>query len=432
MLRRKLETLLFGDFKSFPMETRLFYWLTILAMACSVAAAVINFVTGLSYMSVVLTACMALISLAVYLYTRINGNWQRIVIYYFFLILAAVCVLWFFSGGTQGAIGACFLMFIPVTVVCLKDKYKLLSLAVVDLVILALLIVEFYHPELVVPYSGKLARFIDIASSLSITIVIIGLMVYVLFKEFQAEREAVVKAMATKQRLLAMVSHDISNALQFITMASVNFNLAAGQPRSEAVTELLEEIKFGSANIGQIIDTVRMVEAVETGKTAFVPQKVDILDIVSRSRMMFAARLAEKNIRLEFLCPEKTSCLVWADSNSLCNNVLGNILSNAIKYSYPGSVITVGVKVLGAQTALSVSDRGLGMPKEIKDNLFTMNVPTHRLGTNKETGTGFGMLVVKGLVDLYGGRIDIASIAKENAPGDHGTTVTIYLNAVSV
>jgi signal transduction histidine kinase len=77
--------------------------------------------------------------------------------------------------------------------------------------------------------------------------------------------------------------------------------------------------------------------------------------------------------------------------------------------------------------SIAVKDTGMGIPKAMMDDLFRFNAKTSRPGTLDETGTGLGLPVVKKFVELYGGRIEIASRAAEEDADDHGTTVTVFL-----
>jgi signal transduction histidine kinase len=111
----------------------------------------------------------------------------------------------------------------------------------------------------------------------------------------------------------------------------------------------------------------------------------------------------------------------------LANNVFNNILSNAIKFSFPGASIAITAKSGNNETAISVRDSGIGIPKELCLVLFKPEAKISRPGTAGETGTGFGMLVVNTFMQLYGGRIEIESRSIEEYPQEHGTTVTLVL-----
>jgi signal transduction histidine kinase len=120
---------------------------------------------------------------------------------------------------------------------------------------------------------------------------------------------------------------------------------------------------------------------------------------------------------------------VMADPKILANHVFNNLISNAIKFSYPDSSIVVTVSREADSTMIRVSDRGMGMPPELVANLFDLDAMTTRPGTDGEPGTGFGLRTVKNFIDLFGGQIEISSAAETMRPDDHGTSVGIRLKS---
>ncbi len=103
----------------------------------------------------------------------------------------------------------------------------------------------------------------------------------------------------------------------------------------------------------------------------------------------------------------------------LLRHILTNLLTNAIKYSPPGSPVGFDVARADGQAIFSVADRGLGIPQADRKRLFT---PFYR-GSNVSTigGTGLGLVIVRHCVERHGGSLDLQS--SEGA----GTTVTVHL-----
>src|SRR5690606_16433531 len=107
---------------------------------------------------------------------------------------------------------------------------------------------------------------------------------------------------------------------------------------------------------------------------------------------------------------------------SFKNQVLGNIISNAIKFSHPGGFITVSAKAVNEETfAVEIKDTGIGMPEHILNTLFDMNKKTSRPGTIGESGTGFGLHIMRSFVEMYGGKVEVASQEGK------GTTFGLFL-----
>ncbi|NRA47188.1 MAG: ATP-binding protein [Oligoflexales bacterium] len=126
--------------------------------------------------------------------------------------------------------------------------------------------------------------------------------------------------------------------------------------------------------------------------------------------------------------PNDEEVFVLADRVTLGNQVINNILSNAVKFSYPEGTITIKCENSGSEeVVLSIMDQGIGMPDSLKEKLFSLGEQTSRNGTAGERGTGFGMPLVKTFVDYYGGRVEIKTSEKIGKSNEHGTTFFLYL-----
>jgi signal transduction histidine kinase len=109
-----------------------------------------------------------------------------------------------------------------------------------------------------------------------------------------------------------------------------------------------------------------------------------------------------------------------AEATSLSNQVLANLLDNAIKFSTPGKSISLNLRAHGkSEVELEVIDEGIGMPPEMKQKIFDDAVRVSRPGTQEESGTGAGLLVVRDFMHAYGARVEV-----ESSP-DAGTKFTL-------
>jgi signal transduction histidine kinase len=243
-----------------------------------------------------------------------------------------------------------------------------------------------------------------------------------------AEKERVERAMREKQRLLTVVSHDIANALT-VLQNELSLTRFAGHPKQPTHVLDLDRMAYACANIDQIISSVRMLEALEQGRTSFSTKRVDLASVFEYAEVIFGKRLERRRMRFAFPTLTAETRFVMAEPRILANQVFGNLLSNAIKFSYPDSTITLSVTRQGDETVVGVIDRGIGIPTDWLGDLFTLEAKTTRTGTDGEPGTGFGLRTVKHFVELFGGRLVIASRAEDESPDDHGTTVEVRLKS---
>ena len=107
------------------------------------------------------------------------------------------------------------------------------------------------------------------------------------------------------------------------------------------------------------------------------------------------------------------------------DQIIANILTNAIKFSPEGGSITLTCHDNGSQIELHIEDEGDGVPQHILPYLFDPLAPTSREGTAGETGTGFGLPIVKKFISVLGGEISVHSPARPNPAEKRGTKVRL-------
>ena len=200
--------------------------------------------------------------------------------------------------------------------------------------------------------------------------------------------------------------------------------------RPDQFERKFKSMKRAAKNLEQIVDHVHKMIALKDGKLRIELQKVNLRSIFEESEFIFKAKLAEKDISIRWDIDDSASLDVLAEPASLGNDVINNLLSNAIKFSPEHSEIFIKVGIENGEVHLTIKDSGIGMPQEILDQLFDPNAQTSRPRTKKESGTGYGMPIVKSFIDAYGGTISVESIEQtsEDDP-DAGTTFEITLKA---
>ena len=170
---------------------------------------------------------------------------------------------------------------------------------------------------------------------------------------------------------------------------------------------------------------VRKIRSIDEQKLDLVLTPVNLSHALEESLDILKDNYSHKNINLISDIPKDIQ--IKAERISLINSVLNNILTNAIKFSYPDSEILIQAKNKKGSIILTIQDFGIGMPEKIKNNLFKVTEATSRQGTSGESGTGFGMPLLIRFLDVYSATIAIESKCERESPEDHGTTVTITL-----
>ena len=130
-----------------------------------------------------------------------------------------------------------------------------------------------------------------------------------------------------------------------------------------------------------------------------------------------------KNIRIDKKINLRDDLKIHCDEKLIKNQILKNILLNALKYSHESSSILIGAREHAGEVVISIEDSGIGISHEVMKNIFDLNYSSSRGGTSGEIGGGFGLSVAKYILTLMGGRITISN--KENS--STGTLVEVSL-----
>lgn len=221
-----------------------------------------------------------------------------------------------------------------------------------------------------------------------------------------------------KDRFLAILSHELRNPLAPIRTAA--HVLAQPQVAEEQCRSARQIIQRQVAHMAGLLDDLLDLARVTQGKLELKRVRVSLAEIVDAA--VEAARPLIEARRHELVL-EMPPAEVHLDADPLrLAQVLSNLLNNAAKYTDPGGRIRLGAQVSGGAVRLAVEDNGIGLPLESRDRLFTMFGQAYGSEGRSEGGLGIGLALVKGLVDLHGGRIEAHS------EGPHlGSTFVITL-----
>lgn len=219
------------------------------------------------------------------------------------------------------------------------------------------------------------------------------------------------------RKLLRIVCHDISNPL---TRASFAIETYKGEK-----TKNWDDVDRSIGIVTNIISKVKSYEFARSKKENLKLGKVGIKDSLEEINFIFTPILQEKNITLETNIQADS---VLADPVSFTNEVLANLISNAIKFSEAGSIIKLSSELNNhGKVILKVTDTGAGIDESTLKSIFNSYRSLSKPGTNGEKGTGFGLPIVKSYVEFYGGKITVETKEKDYFPNNHGTTFILEL-----
>ncbi|MCV0396157.1 MAG: PAS domain-containing sensor histidine kinase [Rhizobiaceae bacterium] len=225
-----------------------------------------------------------------------------------------------------------------------------------------------------------------------------------------------------KSRFLAAVSHELRTPLNaIIGFSDILLHELFGAFRDERQREYVGLIQESGTHLLSVVNSILDVSKIESGAYAIHPEAFAFHEAAAMAHSMMSFQARSKSIRLvNEVAPEVGG--VEADRRAV-QQILINLLSNAIKFTPEGGEVRIGAGRLGSKLTFWVTDNGIGISEGDLGRIGQPFMQVQNDYTRQFEGTGLGLSLVKGLVELHGGEMSI-----ESAPGA-GTTVSIGLPA---
>ncbi|OQY49198.1 MAG: hypothetical protein B6242_00110 [Anaerolineaceae bacterium 4572_78] len=233
---------------------------------------------------------------------------------------------------------------------------------------------------------------------------------------------------ASKDRFFSIVAHDLKGPFQPLLGLTELFPLIIKNNASEdELIETANTVHASAQNVYNLLENLLKWSRLQRGHMSYEPAKLNLHEIVQQAVTLLTGNAMDKNITLQNAVPK--GMFVYADENMLYT-VIRNLTTNALKFTPKKGWITIKaimLKNMGNSSDKSVFhkefvevwviDTGIGMTQEVMDKLFKIDVHHSTVGTNKEQGTGLGLIICQEMVKKNDGEIWV-----ESEPGD-GTIV---------
>ena len=207
---------------------------------------------------------------------------------------------------------------------------------------------------------------------------------------------------ATRDKFMSIISHDLKSPfngiLGFSQLLAQDYPELSDQER----LSFIENIRISAQNAFKLLENLLEWSPMQTGKITFTPDETNLSRLVLENFLLLKPVAEKKNIHLYTEVPE--DAVAYIDENSILT-VIRNLISNAIKFSFNGSRITVRSTNDESFITISITDNGIGIPAKNLDKLFTLDEKYKTAGTDNEKGTGLGLLLCKEFVEKNGGKI---------------------------
>ena len=234
----------------------------------------------------------------------------------------------------------------------------------------------------------------------------------------QSGRDRAEQASQAKDEFMAMLAHELRNPLSAITAAVQVLEAAKGRESATARARFI--IGRQAQLLSRLVDDLLDVGRVVTGKISLDRRPLDFCDLVRRATTVFTEREAEHHFSVNLV-----PC--WVDGDTVrIEQIVTNIIGNAVKYTPVGGKVTVSLNLEGADAVLRVQDDGFGITPDLLPRVFDLFVQGERTLDRSQGGLGIGLTLVRRLVELHDGKVDVYS---EGA--NRGSLFTVRLPSVA-
>lgn len=218
-------------------------------------------------------------------------------------------------------------------------------------------------------------------------------------KQDEIELQSLVE---TKDKFMSVIAHDIKNPLSGILGITEILAKQCENLKPATIKEYCNLIFESSKNLFELLENLLNWSKSQMGNNRFAPANMNLSYLIKEDIELFKQNAENKGIQFEVMLPEKAE--VFADKEMI-SSVIRNLISNAIKFSFPDNTIKISCKQESDQTEVTVADQGKELTKEELQDLFRNNRHLTQKGTNNEKGSGLGLLLCKEFIEKHQGKI---------------------------
>lgn len=211
---------------------------------------------------------------------------------------------------------------------------------------------------------------------------------------------------ATKDKLFSIIAHDLrspfNTILGYIDLLKSDYEILNENERRKYINII---DKSADASF-QLLENLLLWSSSQSNKIEIVKEELNLRNMLTEAIAAYLPGATMKNINVTIRIPD--DLIIYAD-NFTIKSVMANLFNNAVKFTSSGG----DIKIDGIRSTnfiqITIYDNGIGIPEEVIPKLFQIETNISTLGTNKEKGSGLGLLLCKEFIEKNGGRIWIES-----------------------
>ncbi|MDA3904904.1 MAG: HAMP domain-containing sensor histidine kinase [Bacteroidales bacterium] len=414
----RIVNIITGDLSIVSFQNKMFIVGCIFSILFALLAIFWNYTLGLSkYLNI--TVGFAIVAFAIlYYFARFKHIYGRISLSILMLLL--ISIAWIVSEGSKGSIPLLYILAIVFFITVSKSNNSFLYLLITILNIIILLFIEYFFPDYIIKYPNEEAKVLDIYFGYITTFVLIYFFISYYRRSYDKENETTAiqkkelqKLNSTKDKFFSIIAHDLRSPFNsFLGLTDILADKSSNLKKNE-MQIIVASLNKSATNLYQLLENLLDWSRVQRGSLSSNPVTIHLHKFIVQNIDLIRESYNKKGIEINIDILDDV--VVYADK-SMLQSVIGNLVSNALKFTPIGGSVFISTKLYSSQSIeISIKDTGIGMSKEIFEDLFKIDKDVSREGTENEHGTGLGLLLCKEFIEKLGGEIWVESKINEGS-----------------
>ncbi len=362
--------------------------------------------------------CLVLFILIFWIANSLKRSQLAIIIFSILFNNFLLPLLFFASGGIESGMPLWCLLGFILPFLLIKGRRCIIVFIINILEFIALVIYSYYHPEIIMKMESIKMVYTDMVITMIAGVVILASIFRYQTHIYEKQQNTIIKsvreaneAIKQKQDFISNVSHDIRTPMDSI----IGFTELAKKNKDnpEKLEESLEKISMASGHLLNLVNEVLDMSKIDSGKSVVEEDMCSIHGIIDNVCQLLQHEIDQKKLKFEFDYTMLDEDVLSCDKLRL-NQILLNLVSNAVKYSYEGGKISISVIQLSCEdetkilNEFHIKDEGCGMTPEFMEHVFEPFARDKSSSVSAE-GTGLGLTIAKSLTEIMGGSIEVIS-----------------------
>jgi PAS domain S-box-containing protein len=224
--------------------------------------------------------------------------------------------------------------------------------------------------------------------------------------------EELIQTVSSRDKFFSIISHDLRSPMSGLMGILDLLNSSYETMEEEEIKEIISDATVVSKTTYTLLENLLDWSRIQNKTIFYNPENLKIHRLIENISILYAQNIKNKYITVyNDTSPDQ---FIFADK-SMTETILRNLFSNAIKFSYKGGFIRINSKVENEMLVVQVTDSGVGIDEEKLSGLLKSNISLSSKGTEKESGTGLGLIICKELVEKQSGKIWVESKKNEGS-----------------